>query len=138
VERVLTQLARCCKPAPPDRISGFVTKGRGVSVHRRDCASFARMFARHPERRIVTEWGKRGSQVFPVDIIVHGNDRQGLLRDVTEALTREKTNVIAARTQTRHSVASMSFTVEVVDTDHLQRALSAIEGLRDVLAAARR
>jgi len=138
VERVLTQLALCCKPAPPDRISGFVTKGRGVSVHRRDCASFARMFARHPERGIVTEWGERGSQVYPVDIIVRGNDRQGLLRDVTEALTREKTNVIAARTQTRHSVASMSFTVEVVDTDHLQRALSAIEGLRDVLAAARR
>jgi GTP pyrophosphokinase len=138
VERVLTQLARCCKPAPPDRISGFVTKGRGVSVHRRDCASFARMAARHPERRIVTEWGERGSQVYPVDIMVRGNDRQGLLRDVTEALTREKTNVIAARTQTRHSVASMSFTVEVVDIDHLQRALSAIEGLRGVLAAARR
>ena len=73
-----------------------------------------------------------------MDIIVRGNDRQGLLRDVTEALTREKTSVIAARTQTRHSVASMSFTVEVVDIDHLQRALSAIEGLRGVLAAARR
>jgi len=138
VERMLTQLARCCKPAPPDRISGFVTKGHGVSVHRRDCASFARMFARHPERRIATEWGERGNQVYPVDIIVRGNDRQGLLRDVTEALTREKTSVIAARTQTRHSVASMYFTVEVVDIDHLQRALSAIEGLRGVLAAARR
>jgi GTP pyrophosphokinase len=69
---------------------------------------------------------------------VRGNDRQGLLRDVTEALTREKTNVIAARTQTLHSIASMHFTVEVTDTDHLKRALSAIEGLRGVLAAARR
>ncbi len=138
VERVLTQLARCCKPAPPDRISGFVTKGRGVSVHRRDCPSFARMFARHPERRIATEWGERGSQVYPVDIIVRGNDRQGLLRDVTETLTREKTKVVAAKTQTRHSIASMYFTVEVVDTEQMQRILSAIEGVRGVLAAARR
>jgi GTP pyrophosphokinase len=138
VERVLSQLAGCCKPAPPDRISGFVTKGRGVSVHRRECPSLARMLARHPERGIVTEWGEYGARLFPVDIVVRGNDRQGLLRDVTEALTREKTNVIAARTQTRHSIASMHFTVEISDTDHLQRALSAIEGLRGVLAAVRR
>jgi GTP pyrophosphokinase len=138
VERVLSQLAGCCKPAPPDRISGFVTKGRGVSVHRRECPSLARMLARHPERGIVTEWGEYGARLFPVDIVVRGNDRQGLLREVTEALTREKTNVIAARAQTLHSIASMHFTVEISDTDHLQRALSAIEGLRGVLAAVRR
>jgi GTP pyrophosphokinase len=73
-----------------------------------------------------------------VDIVVRGNDRQGLLRDVTEALTREKTNVIAARAQALQSVASMHFTVEVSDTDHLQRALSAIAGLSGVFAATRR
>ena len=138
VERVLSQLAGCCKPAPPDGISGFVTKGRGVSVHRRDCSSLARMLARHPERSIVTEWGERGTQLYPVDIVVRGNDRQGLLRDVMEVLTREKTNVIAARAQTRQSIASMLLTVEVSDTDHLQRALSAIAGLSGVLAATRR
>jgi GTP pyrophosphokinase len=138
VERVLSQLARCCKPVPPDRISGFVTKGRGVSVHRRDCPSLARMLARHPERGIVTEWGERGTRLYPVDIVVRGNDRQGLLRDVTEALTREKTNVIAARAQALQSIASLHFTVEVSDTDHLQRALSAIAGLSGVLAATRR
>jgi GTP pyrophosphokinase len=138
VERVLSQLAGCCKPVPPDRISGFVTKGRGVSVHRGDCPSLARMLARHPERGIVTEWGERGARLYPVDIVVRGNDRQGLLRDVTEALTREKTNVIAARAQTLQSIASMHFTVEVSDTDHLQRALSAIAGLSGVLAATRR
>jgi GTP pyrophosphokinase len=138
VERVLSQIAGCCKPVPPDRISGFVTKGRGVSVHRRDCPSLARMLARHPERGIVTEWGERGTRLYPVDIVVRGNDRQGLLRDVTEALTREKTNVIAARAQTLQSIASMHFTVEVSDTDHLQRALSAIAGLSGVLAATRR
>src|SRR5467141_496661 len=138
VDRLLTQLARCCKPAPPDRISGFVTKGRGVSVHRRDCPSLARLVERFPERGIGAEWGGRAGQVYPVDIVVRGNDRQGLLRDVTETLVREKTNVIAAKTQTRNDVASMYFTVEVEDIDQLQRALSAIERVRGVLAAARR
>ena len=138
VERLLTQLARCCKPAPPDRISGFVTKGRGVSVHRRDCTSLARLSERFPERIIGADWGKRGAQAYPVDIVVRGNDRQGLLRDVTETLVREKTNVIAAKTQTRNDIASMYFTVEVEDIDQLRRALSAIEDVRGVLAAARR
>src|SRR6266516_1439250 len=138
VERLLTQLARCCKPAPPDRISGFVTKGRGVSVHRHDCTSLARLAERFPERIIGADWGKRGSQAYPVDIVVRGNDRQGLLRDVTETLVREKTNLIAAKTQTRNDIASMYFTVEVEDIDQLQRALSALENVRGVLAAARR
>src|SRR6267378_3209016 len=138
VDRLLTQLARCCKPAPPDRISGFITKGRGVSVHRRDCSSLARMIERAPERIIAAEWGDSGARAYPVDIVVRGNDRQGLLRDVTETLVREKTNVIAAKTQTRNDIASMYFTVEVEDIDQLQRALSAIEDVRGVLAAARR
>ncbi|HEY6240629.1 MAG TPA: bifunctional (p)ppGpp synthetase/guanosine-3',5'-bis(diphosphate) 3'-pyrophosphohydrolase [Burkholderiales bacterium] len=138
VDRLLTQLARCCKPAPPDRISGFVTKGRGVSVHRRDCSSLTRLIERFPERIISAEWGKRAGRNYPVDIVVRGNDRQGLLRDVTETLVREKTNVIAAKTQNRNSIASMYFTVEVEDIDQLRRALSAIENVRGVLAAARR
>jgi GTP pyrophosphokinase len=138
VDRLLTQLARCCKPVPPDRISGFVTKGRGVSVHRRDCPGLARLLERFPERGIGAEWGGRAGQVYPVDIVVRANDRQGLLRDVTETLVREKAGVVAAKTQTRHNVASMSFTVEVEDIDQLRRALSAIEDVRGVFAAARR
>jgi len=138
VDRLLTQLARCCKPAPPDRISGFVTKGRGVSVHRRGCLSLARLIERHPERIISAEWGSRRDQTYPVDVMVRGNDRQGLLRDVTETLVREKANLIAAKTQTRSSFASMHLTVEVEDIDQLQRILSAMEGVRGVIAAVRR
>jgi GTP pyrophosphokinase len=138
VDRLMTVLARCCKPAPPDRISGFVTKGRGVSVHRRECPSLARMSERSPERIIAAEWGQRGARAYPVDIVVRGNDRQGLLRDVSEALVRQKTNVVAAKTQTRNDVASMHFTIEVQDIDQLQRALSAIEDVRGVLSSARR
>jgi GTP pyrophosphokinase len=133
----MTILARCCKPAPPDRISGFVTKGRGVSIHRRECLSLARMGERFPERIIAAEWGNAGGRSYPVDIVVRGNDRQGLLRDVSEALVRQKANVIAAKTQNRNDVASMYFTIEVQDIDQLQRALSAIEDVRGVLSSAR-
>ena len=138
VDRLMTVLARCCKPAPPDRISGFVTKGRGVSIHRSECTSLAHMIGRFPERIIAAEWGARGERAYPVDIVVRGNDRQGLLRDVSEALARQKANVIAAKTQTRDDVASMHFTIEVQDIDQLQRALSAIEDVRGVLSSARR
>jgi GTP pyrophosphokinase len=138
VDRLLTQLARCCKPAPPDRITGFVTKGRGVSVHRSECASLARLAARHVERVISAEWGERAGQVYAVDVVVRGSDRQGLLRDVTETLSREKANVIAAKTQTRDNVASMHFTIEVGDVDQLRRALAAVGNVRGVLEAARR
>src|SRR5215467_8108533 len=138
VDRLMTVLARCCKPAPPDLISGFVTKGRGVSIHRRECTSLASMAERFPERIIAAEWGDRGDRAYPVDIVVRGNDRQGLLRDVSEALARQRTNVIAAKTQTRDDVASMHFTIEVQDVDQLQRALAAIEDVRGVLSSARR
>jgi GTP pyrophosphokinase len=138
VDRLMTVLARCCKPAPPDRISGFVTKGRGVSIHRRECVSLARMGERFPERIIAAEWGDAAGRSYPVDIVVRGNDRQGLLRDVSEALVRQKANVIAAKTQNRNDVASMHFTIEVQDIDQLQRALSAIEDVRGVLSSARR
>jgi GTP pyrophosphokinase len=138
VDRLLTQLARCCKPAPPDRICGFVTKGRGVSVHRHGCLSLARLVERYPERIIAAEWGGRKEQLYPVDVVVRGNDRQGLLRDVTEMLVREKANLLAAKTYTRSELASMHLTLEVEDIDQLQRILSAIEGVRGVIAAARR
>jgi GTP pyrophosphokinase len=138
VDRLLTQLARCCKPVPPDRIAGFVTKGRGVSIHRRDCTSLARLLARAPERRIAADWGAQADRTFPVDILVQATDRQGLLRDVTEILSREKINVTSISTQTRHSVASMQFTVEVDHADHLHRALAMLKEVRGVMAAARR
>src|SRR5204862_139529 len=86
VEHLLTQLARCCKPAPPDRISGFVTKGRGVSVHRRDCTSLARLTERFPERIIAADWGKRGAQTYPVGDL--DDYRQGFLAGYS--LTRLK------------------------------------------------
>jgi GTP pyrophosphokinase len=138
VDRLMTQLARCCKPAPPEAIGGFVTRGRGISVHRRDCRSFAQLVARHPERAIETQWGTRNEGVFPVDVAVQAHDRQGLLRDVSEVFSRERINVTAVNTQSRQQAATMFFTVEVSDLDHLRRALAQIADVPGVFAAGRR
>ncbi len=138
VDRLMTQLARCCKPVPPDAIVGFVTRGRGISVHRRDCRSLAQLLVRHPERAIESQWGVREAAVFPVDIAVQAHDRQGLLRDVSEVLSRERINVTAVSTQSRQHVATMLFTVEVENRDHLQRALAQIGEVRGVFSASRR
>jgi GTP pyrophosphokinase len=138
VDRLMTQLARCCKPVPPDPIVGFVTRGRGISVHRRDCRSLAALLARQPERGIEADWGARPAGVFPVDIAVQAHDRQGLLRDVSEVLSRERINVTAVNTQSRRDVATMFFTVEVEDLGQLRRALAQIAEVAGVFSAERR
>ena len=101
VDRLLTGLARCCKPAPPDPIVGFVTRGKGVTIHRAICSNVASMRATQPERLITANWGAPRDEVFPVDIVVEAMDRQGLLRDISEVLSREKINVTAANTLTQ-------------------------------------
>lgn len=138
VDRLMTQLARCCKPVPPDAVRGFVTRGKGVSIHREDCPSFRRLAERAPERQIDVQWGKaKVDGVYPVDVLVTASDRRGLLRDIGEALAREKINVTAVRTQNRDDIAYMRFSFEVVDTAHLKRALATVKQLRGVIRVAR-
>ena len=138
VDQLMTALARCCKPAPPDPIVGFVTRGRGVSIHRQRCATVARMRSREPERLIAADWGKPRDEVFPVDVVIEAIDRQGLLRDVTEVLSRERINVTAAKTLTRNMASRMAFTLEVRDLDALDRALAIVRDVPGVLSAGRR
>ncbi|MGB8249012.1 MAG: bifunctional (p)ppGpp synthetase/guanosine-3',5'-bis(diphosphate) 3'-pyrophosphohydrolase, partial [Azonexus sp.] len=126
VDNLLTQLARCCKPAPPDEIQGFVTRGKGVSIHRMDCPNFTHLAALHPERVIETDWGLRTTGVFATDIVVDAHDRQGLLRDISEIFAREKLNVVGVNTQSKQGKAHMSFTVEIADLPQLQRTLTLI------------
>jgi GTP pyrophosphokinase len=137
VGKLLTQLGRCCRPAPPDRISGFVTRGRGVSIHRAGCTSFAEVARRAPERVIEAQWGDQGDALYPVDMVVEAHDRQGLLRDISEVLSREKINVVAANTQSRAGMARMSFTVEIASVALLDRVLGTIRELRSVTGARR-
>jgi GTP pyrophosphokinase len=137
-EGLMTQLAKCCKPAPPDPIVGFVTRGKGVSIHRASCKNFAEMRSKAPERVIVTEWGKAKSDtVFPVDLFVLAADRQGLLRDISEIFSREKINVTGVNTQSAKGQARMTFTAEIGATGQLQKALSAITEVNGVLEARR-
>ena len=135
---LLTQLAKCCKPAPPDDIVGFITRGKGVSIHRATCKNFAEMEAKAPERVIQTAWGKAGNEtVYPVDIFILAGDRQGLLRDVSEIFLREKINVIGVSTQSAKGQARMAFTAEIGSTAQLQKALGVIREVEGVIDARR-
>jgi GTP pyrophosphokinase len=138
VDRLLTGLARCCKPAPPDPIVGFVTRGKGVTIHRASCSNVVRMRVAQPERLITADRGAPRDEVFPVDIVVEAMDRQGPLRDISEVLSREKINVTAANTLTRHLHTRMAFTLEVRSLDALKRALALVREVSGVLSAGRR
>jgi GTP pyrophosphokinase len=143
VDSLMTQLAKCCKPAPPDVISGFVTRGKGVSVHRADCSNLRNMVQRSGDRVIEVQWGQSpsaatGGSVYPVDVAVEALDRQGLLRDISEVFAKEKMNVIGVQTQSVKGIAWMTFTIEVADSGRLGKVLGTIGGLNGVRAARRR
>jgi GTP pyrophosphokinase len=141
IDSLMTQLARCCKPAPPDRIAGFVTRGKGVSIHRRDCASFRQLAARDGERVIDVQWApsrSEGAAVYPVDVAVEAADRQGLLRDISEVFAKEKMNVIGVQTQSVKGTAWMTFTVEVADSGRLAHVLGLVAEVQGVRWAKRR
>ena len=144
VDSLMTQLAKCCKPAPPDLISGFVTRGKGVSVHRADCSNLRNMVNRSGDRVIEVQWGGAGhatgkdANVYPVDVAIEAVDRQGLLRDISEVFTKEKMNVIGVQTQSLRGMAWMTFTVEVADSGRLGRVLRSVGELEGVRSARRR
>jgi GTP pyrophosphokinase len=145
VESLLTSLAKCCRPAPPDRIGGFVTRGKGVAVHRADCINFRHMAERNPERVIPVAWGRPANgrdEVYPVDVLVEAGDRQGLLRDISEVFAKEKMNVTGVHTQSvkdaRGGTAWMTFTVEVSDAARLAQVLGQVARVNGVRQARRK
>jgi len=138
---LMTQLAKCCKPAPPDEIGGFVTRGKGVSVHRCDCSNFKEMAARNQERIIDVAWDEpkaAKAAVYPVDVSVEASDRQGLLRDISDVFAKEKTNVIGVQTQSVKGTAWMTFTVEVADSVRLSKVLGIVASISGVRSARRK
>jgi GTP pyrophosphokinase len=138
VESLLTTLARCCRPAPPDAIGGFVTRGKGVAIHRTSCSNFRHMAEQSPERVIAVQWGGVGpDDVYPVDVLVESADRSGLLRDISEVFAKEKVNVTGVHTQSVKGpgggTAWMTFTAEVGDATRLAavlRQVAAVSGVR--------
>ncbi|MCC6208064.1 MAG: GTP diphosphokinase, partial [Gammaproteobacteria bacterium] len=139
VGNVLTHMAHCCKPVPGDEIRGYITVGRGLTIHRGDCASLLRSGARHPERVIAVDWCGSAQQTFPADIQITAFDRHGLLSDVTAMVANEKINVIAVNTlsDSRDHTASMRLTLEVPDIDTLSRLLARINQLPNILQVRR-
>ncbi|MCW5652778.1 bifunctional (p)ppGpp synthetase/guanosine-3',5'-bis(diphosphate) 3'-pyrophosphohydrolase [Hydrogenophaga sp.] len=134
VDSLMTQLAKCCKPAPPDEIGGFVTRGKGVSIHRADCTDFAHLQRKNPDRVIEVQWGGGQSSAgrdspatfYPVDVAIEAVDRQGLLRDISDVFAREKMNVIGVQTQSVKGIAWMTFTIEVPDARQVARAMAVV------------
>lgn len=135
VDKLLTVPARCCKPAPPDAIIGFVSRGRGVTIHRRGCLNVPLLSA---ERLVEAEWGDSPLATFQVDVVIDAGDRTGLLRDITEILSREHINVTATNSVSRSVSARMMLTVEVPNLGQLERVLALIRAVPGVARAARR
>ena len=135
---LLTTLAKCCKPAPPDLIIGFVTRERGVSIHRQGCSDFEHLAKQSPEKVLPASWAALdANQVFAIDIEIRANDRNGLLRDVSDALARYKVNVTAVQMRTRNLEASMRFTLEMKKVDELPRVLAGVAEVKGVASVAR-
>lgn len=135
---LLTVYARCCRPVPPDPIAGYVTRGRGFSVHRRDCATLARLLEGHPERVQDAEWSVAAGMLFETDVLIEAADRPGLLRDVYDVVARERVNITAANTLTRAQVARMFLTLQVSGGGQLSRVLGLLRDVPGVRRALRR
>ena len=132
--------ARCCNPVPPEPITGYVTVGRGVTLHRTGCRNLARLAARAPERLLLVDWGKAGAKRYPVEIIVHAMDRRALLRDVTTLVAEEKINIerLTSRGDPAQGSADLSLRIAVAGLEELSRLLARLSALPGVLSARRR
>merc|ERR1711879_832895 len=139
VGNLMTQMANCCQPLPGDQISGFVSQGRGVIVHRSDCTNLLHMEAIEPSRVLQVSWGMEPTQTYPVEVSILAYDRTGLLRDVSMVMANEKVNVIGVNTQSNQgdNTASMQLTVEIDSLENLSTLINKIEQLTNVISARR-
>ena len=130
---------RCCRPVPPEPIIGYITKGRGVSIHRQDCGNFLALNQRSPERVLETGWGQSDSS-YPVDLTLHAFDRSGLIRDITAVLADENANVLElkSRTDKESMQVIMELSVEIKDLPTLSTAITRLEQLPNVVSVRRK
>jgi GTP pyrophosphokinase len=137
---LLSTYAGCCKPVPPEAIVGYITVGRGVSIHTQACANLARLSLKAPARVLAVTWGRSGAAEFPVTIEVHAFDRRGLVRDVSAALADEKISIQGMKTDTdkRDNAANMRIGIAITGLPQLSRALARISQVPNVLSARRR
>ncbi|OGO47676.1 MAG: (p)ppGpp synthetase [Chloroflexi bacterium RBG_16_63_12] len=131
---LLTNMGRCCKPAPGDPIVGYITRGRGVTIHRRDCPNV--LDTKEPDRFIKVAWGQP-RQTYPVSVRITAYDRDGLMRDVSTVVAEEHINMTSLNVQTKNSLATFQVTMEIADVELLSRVLARIEQLPNVIEARR-
>ncbi|GAA0707539.1 RelA/SpoT family protein [Dokdonella soli] len=139
IGNLLSQLARCCQPLPGDAITGYITRGRGVSVHRADCAQLGKLRERDASRLIAVEWGLRRQQAYEVDIVVKGYDRKWLHKDVSNVIAAANAQVIAlnARVDARKGIAEMNYAIRVSDFGQLSGLLAQLLAVPNVIEARR-
>ncbi len=140
VGNLLTQIANCCNPVPGDAITGYITLGKGVSIHRQDCSNILQLQTDEPQRIIKVEWGNAPQSAYSVDIIIEAYDRYGLLRDITALLDNERINISALQTLSdkRKNTVDMQVTAEIRSFDELSRILTKLNQLPNVASARRK
>ena len=128
VDDILIRFGKCCRPVPGDTITGYITIGHGVTVHRTNCINALKM---NPERQIDIEWNKDVAETYPVKICVSSSDRVGLLADIAANISKSGANILNARTETRETgIVDSFFTLAVEDVEHLDRVISAIKKVK--------
>ena len=137
---LLSTHARCCNPVPPEPVTGYVTVGRGITLHRSTCRNLARLAARAPQRLLQVEWGKAGGRRYPVEIVVHAMDRRGLLRDITTVVAEERIDIerLASQGDAAQGSADLSLRVAVGGLEELTRLLARLAAMPGIISARRR
>ena len=136
---LMCNFARCCRPVPPEPIVGYITQGRGVSIHRQDCGNFLGLNRRYPERIVEIGWGKQDAGVYPVDLTLHAFDRSGLIRDITSVLADDQANVIDLKSHTdkKSMQVVMDISIEISDLPTLSTAITRLEQIPNVVSVRR-
>jgi GTP pyrophosphokinase len=137
VDNMMVRFSQCCQPIPGDEIMGYVTRGRGVSVHRMDCPNILNL-TDEPDRKIKVQWDTRGARTFIVRLVVVGTDRRGLFADVAGAVSRTSTDIKSADLAATETGIEGTFVVEVTDLDHLKRVIEAMKAIKGILEVERK
>jgi GTP pyrophosphokinase len=137
---LLSTHARCCNPVPPEPVTGYVTVGRGITLHRAGCRNLRRLAMRAPERLLQVDWGKSAGRRYPVEIVVHAMDRRGLLRDITTVVAEERIDIerLASQGDPAQGSADLSLRVAVGGLEELTRLLARLSAMPGIISARRR
>ena len=139
VGNLMTRMAKCCNPLPGDPVVGFITRGQGITIHRRDCPNALRHHNESDERLIEVNWGADGQRTYPVQVEIAAYDRAGLLRDITSLFANERINVLGVNTVTdKQHIAHMTFTIEIPNVEALSRILTLIDQIPNVYQVRRK